>query len=198
MTPTDTIPADLTMGLFDGTGLGNMTPGATLVDGHDFYDDRDDADSSLAEPSDPISVAIGTPGFMGNHIVGECVQRLGDAQTEPEEFDRFYFAPQDPTYSGPAPLLMDLIQGVTPDEQRIEEEDKHIAFKREWCRSHGVTYVILRDIEDIAMSPDQLRARIEAEINPPPPVVKVEQPTAEKPKPGRRRAGVQRVGAGGD
>jgi len=198
-----------------GGGTLSVKPGATLVDGYDFFDgdDADPDDSSYSDPGDPISQAVGTPGFMSNHVVGECVQHLAEgATTEPEEFDRYYFPPQEiPNYDGPAPLLIDVLTGLTPEEMAQEQEDKHTAFKADWCRSHGVRYVVLSDSEDMFLSPEQLRAKILAAIEPATApaastqtaatpasgldraiVARGKAPAKAKAKPGRRKAGVQR------
>lgn len=190
---TDSDPAtDLLTDLFDGGAAPGVSAGAQLVDGYDFYDDDPDPnDSSYIDKGDPISQAVGTAGYMSAHVVGECLRSFDDgSQTEPEEFDRYYFPPQNPDYDGPAPVLIDILEGTTPEEHRQEREDKHVQFKTEWCHAHGVSYVVLTDTEDLFLSPDMLRSRISGEdeqqptVNAPPP----------KKKPAARRRGVQRVG----
>lgn len=173
-----------------------VTPGAELVDGHDFYDDDPNPnDSSYIDKGDPISQAVGTAGYMSAHVVGECLRSFDDgSQTEPEEFDRYYFPPQDPEYAGPAPVLIDVLMGATPDEQKQEREDKHVAFKTDWCRSRDVKYVVLTDTEDLFLSPEQLRARLAGEDEPTSTGEQARPPAGSTPekKAGRRRAGVQR------
>lgn len=202
------VPTDLLAGI--GTGIE-----AGYVDGHDFYP-PDGEDSSYQEPADPISEAVGTAGYMSAHVVSECKQHVAEgAFTEPCEFDRFYFPPQDPTYAGPAPVLIDILEGVTPEELEQARRDHDCAFKADWCRANGIRYVVLTDSEDLFLSPEQLRARmyeaipaetIEKPVDLDAAIIAYQRPAAKvaakprsrstgapKGKPGRRRAGIQRV-----
>lgn len=133
-----------------------------LTLGEDFYDDdHDENDSRPRNQGDPISVAVGSPGFMAAHIVQECFETFdGGATTEPEEFDRYYFPPQVDGYDGPAPILIDILQADTPEELQQERVDKHVEFKTRWCAERGVRYVVLTDLEDLMLSAEALRAKL--------------------------------------
>lgn len=194
---SDTMTQAPKVDLFAGTEIVGGFDDPTLVVGQDFFDDDPDpADSSYKDKGDPISQAVGTPGYMANHVVGECFREMPDgSRTEPPEFDRFYFPPQDLAYDGPAPVLIDVLQGMTPEEQATEREDKETLFKTEWCRSHNVSYIVLVETEDTFLSPDALRARIEGSDDPKPdPANPVEaDPPAPETKSRRQpRGGVQR------
>jgi hypothetical protein len=193
----DTTESDLFNGI--------ASQGADLVIGEDFYDDDPDPqDSTYRDTGDPISQAVGSPGYMSAHVVGECFQGLGDgSQTEPEEFDRYYFPPQVENYVGPAPVLIDMIEAGDPAEEQQQRLDKHIDFKTRWCREHNVNYVVLSDTEDMMLSPEQLRARLTPGATPENPIpvsiVEPQAPAAAAAKrkapanKARRKAGVQRI-----
>lgn len=202
------------------TGASAAMSGA-LVDGHDFYPDDEAGphDSGYQGEKDTISDAIGSVEYMSNFTVSECFQQLDGAQTEPEVFDRYYFPPQVDGYTGLAPLLIDVLEGVTPEELRQQQEDKHVAFKTAWCRSHGIRYAVITDTEDAAfLTPPQLRQKIEAltayaaldhvvavdldlaiisfavaPIAAAPAPRKRASTSRSKAKPGARRAGVQKI-----
>lgn len=176
---------------------GIASEGADLVIGEDFYDDDPDPqDSSYRDTGDPISQAVGSPGYMSAHVVGECYQELADgSQTEPEEFDRYYFPPQVEGYEGPAPVLIDVIETGSPEEEAQERLDKHVDFKTQWCREHDVNYCVLSDTEDMLLAPEQLRARLNRHTEPAAaPEAPVPPATPEK-KELLSRPGLQRIRA---
>jgi hypothetical protein len=186
---SDTDTATLTdQDLFMGAPL----PGADLVIGEDLYDEPDPEDSSYRGEVDPISAAVGTSGFMGNHIVQACYfQTAEGATTEPEEFDRYYFAPGDRPYEGPAPVLIDILAGDDPELAAREHDEKHVDFKAQWCREHGVRYVVLADTDDMLLSTTELRAKLLGESPTTPPLTAEVAAEAAASKPERKR-GVQR------
>lgn len=177
--------------LFNGQPL----PDAELTIGQDFYDeDHDENDSSYREVADPLSKAVGTPGYVERHMVHDCRLVLSDgASTEPEEFDRYYVPPGDRPYEGPAPILIDILTTDEPADQRREMEEKNVEFKREWCAKAGVRYVVISDTDDLQLSTAQLRAKLTGETAASTSSEKATEAAASEPEP--RKRGVQRVRA---
>jgi hypothetical protein len=170
--------------------MGKPLPEAELVIGEDFYDsDRDANDSTYRDVGDPISHAIGTPGYMADFTVTECRPDYGEGIAEAEVFDRYYFPPQEEGYDGPAPILIDILRGGQPDELEEERQSKHCAFKAEWCAGRLIRYAVLTDLQDMMLTGEQLRAKIVGEEP---------QPTVhEAPAKGEHKRGVQHPRAEG-
>lgn len=176
--------------LFEGKPLPTDTE---LVLGEDMYGDEPDENDSRPRPQgDPISLAVGSPGHMVNHMVHECYETFeSGATTEPEEFDRYYFPPQEDGYDGPAPVLIDILAGDTQEDLIQERIDKHVEFKTRWCAERGIRYVVLADLEDLMLSPEALEAKIRGDEGSPRPARKARQAPQEAAKPARKR-GIQR------
>lgn len=154
---SETELVDIEQALFAGKPLPNDGP--ELVIGEDFYEDAEDrVERTDLSAADPISLAVGTPGYMERYMVQECIMRFGDMIGEPEEFDRYYFPPGT-GYEGPAPLLIDILNA---DDLATDREEKHVEFKTQWCAERKVRYALLTD-EDLLLAPAALRGKLMGE-----------------------------------
>lgn len=117
-------------------------PEDEVVIGQDLYADDpssyDDGGSTSVPITDPVSDAVGSPGYMQHFILDGCIREFADGTwREPERFDRFYFVPQVPDYDGLAPLLIDVIVGDSPEQKRACVEQLHVDFKRQWIANNA-------------------------------------------------------------
>jgi hypothetical protein len=136
-----------------------------LVDGLDLYTDPEPMDGRYQEESDTITQAVGSPGYMTNYALGECVQHHGTDQVavkDPERFDRYYFAP-DHEEQGLTPILIDVLTGNTQEERARERAEKSIDFKTAWCAGRGIRYAVLHEEDDLMGSLETVRARMRGE-----------------------------------
>jgi hypothetical protein len=137
-----------------------LVPGlaAEYVDGEDFYDDPDPQYGGIVTPVDPIDAAVGQIPHIVEHVVGECVRHhASGAFEDPEIFDRYYFP--GGAEGSLAPVLIDILDGVTPAERQASAQDKHVDFKRQWCAARGLRYGVLTD-EDQTLGTAQIRRKL--------------------------------------
>jgi hypothetical protein len=129
---TDTPNADLLYAIGVTGGDERLAELGRLVD------DAADPIKDLAEP-DAISAAVGRVGYFASYTAPECELPADDGEHgEPAEFDRYYF-PVD----GAGPVLVDLVPGGSDHERAQQERDRHVAFKRKWCESLGIAYMVV-------------------------------------------------------
>ena len=87
--------------------------------------------------ADPVSVAVGSAGYLSRHVVDECREEFPESRVSrfPETFDRFYWEP--------SPLLVDILDDGSPAQVKEERERKRVEFKTAWCAEHGWRYLAL-------------------------------------------------------
>jgi hypothetical protein len=118
-------------------------PDATWVDAF-LTEDDEDAPEGYEEHGDAIDEAVAGEGYIANFVIDECVETFeGGFFREPERFDRFYYRPQDDSYRGPAPILIDVLTADDEVTRSTEAERKHVEFKRRWCVERELRYVVL-------------------------------------------------------
>jgi hypothetical protein len=113
-----------------------MAPGALANSPEIELSDRREMVDLTA--GDPVAELVGgRTAYLSDLVVDDCLLPSGRGPREPARFDRCYYES-----AGEPRILVDVLSGGSAAEISDMEAQRRVAEKREWCKAHGVTYLV--------------------------------------------------------